>query len=816
MMRIDLYKVAPRCVLWLLLSVLVQPVLAATKELVDLRMHPTVVNLRTQQDEQSFILQAHYEDGTTRDVTADAVCALADPTLAKLDENRVRPLADGATELRVVYDDHELTVPVHVEMADERRPVSFRMDVMPVFLKAGCNAGGCHGASRGKDGFRLSLFGFDPEDDYFRLTRENLGRRVNLALPHESLVLEKAAGRVTHTGGKLFDEDSELYGRLLRWIQEGARNDGEEVPTLAGLEIHPQQSVLEGGGESQQLNVRARYSDGTDRDVTDMVVYISNNDASAAVSGTGLVTAGERGEAFVLARYGDITEGVQVLVIPEDPDFEFPELVENNYIDKLVHEKLRKARIVPSELCDDATFIRRVYLDIVGLLPTAGEVETFVADESSQKRTRLVNELLEREEFVRLWVMKWAELLQVRTQNNRFSYKNAVLYFEWLRDQFAANRPMDELVRELLAARGGTFDNPAANFYQVETDTLKLAENTAQVFMGMRIQCAQCHNHPFDRWTMDDYYSFAAFFAQVGRKDSEDNREKIIFDRGGGRVRHPVGNKDMEPKFLGGAVPDVKGRDRREILAEWLASPRNPYFARNLANIVWAHFFGKGIVDPVDDVRISNPPSNPALLDELGRRFQESNYDFRQLVRDICTSHTYQRSVAPNDSNAGDEINFSRAYVRRIRAEVLLDVISQVTETEDKFRGLPLGASATEIVDGRTSTYFLTTFGRATRESVCSCEVQLEPNLSQALHLLNGNTVHDKCNRGGVVRDMLKEELAPAEIIERLYLRCLARRPTAEELARLESFFEDERPAEETLNDIFWSILNSKEFVFNH
>ncbi|HIG82428.1 MAG TPA: DUF1553 domain-containing protein, partial [Verrucomicrobiales bacterium] len=359
----------------------------------------------------------------------------------------------------------------------------------------------------------------------------------------------------------------------------------------------------------------------------------------------------------------------------------------------------------------------------------------------------------------------------------------------------------------------------------------KLTENAAQIFMGMRIQCAQCHNHPFDRWTMDDYYSFSAFFAQVGRKTGEDNRETIIYNRRSGGVRHIVGNRDMPPKFLGADGPEIakdangkmrsgfplkSGEDRRIALANWLASPKNPFFAKNMANIVWGHFMGVGIVEPVDDVRISNPPSNPELLEELGKRFAASGYNFKKLVRDICVSRAYQRSVQSNELNKDDTLNFAKSSIRRVRAEVLLDIISQVTDTKNKFRGLPLGSSAVEIVDGGTSTFFLTTFGRATRTTVCSCEVALEPNLSQALHLLNGDTVNSKCTQGGVVRKLIKGGKKPAEIVDDLYLRCLARKPTAVEKAKLMVFFTEGRPDEEVLNDLFWAVLNSKEFIFNH
>ena len=361
------------------------------------------------------------------------------------------------------------------------------------------------------------------------------------------------------------------------------------------------------------------------------------------------------------------------------------------------------------------------------------------------------------------------------------SYKATLLYYNWLQEQIAGNVPIDQMVKKLLGSTAARSRNPATNYYQMEQDRLKIAENVAQVFMGMRIQCAQCHNHPFDRWTMDDYYSFAAFFAQIGRKPGADPRETIVFNSGGGEVNHLVGGRVMPPKFLGGATPDCKGRDRREVLAEWLASSDNPYFAKNLANIVWAHFFGRGIVDQVDDVRVSNPPVNGPLLDALAQHFTEYKYDFKRLVRDICTSRTYQLSTVTNDTNAFDERNFSHATLRRIRAEVLLDCITQATETKDKFAGLPLGARAVQIADGNTATYFLTTFGRASRETVCSCEVKMEPNLGQALHLMNGENVHAKVKEGGVVKRLLDEKKTPPQVINELYLRSLSRRPTEDE-----------------------------------
>jgi hypothetical protein len=781
-----------------------------------LTVAPADIHLSAIRDRQSLIVQAVLPNGLTVDVTDQAQIKIENEALIRRDGNTFHPVADGSTKVIVTHAGHTVEVPVTVANATVDPPISFRLDVMPVFMKTSCNNGSCHGAARGKDGFRLSLFGFDPEGDHYRLTREIPGRRINLALPAESLLMEKGAGVVPHTGGKRYDVGSEHYNTVLRWLEAGAPNDPGPVPAVVSVEIYPKEAVLDGEGATQKLTVRAKYADGTDRDVTNLAYFSSNNENSAEIAQTGTVTAHARGEAFIMARFDTHTVGSHFIVLPKGLQYEDPKTPEFNYVDTLVHSKLRKLRIIPSEVCSDQEFLRRVFVDITGTMPTIDDYEKFTADTAPDKRDKLVDQLLQRKEFVDIWVMKWAELLQVRTIANRVEKKPMLAYFNWLRDKIANNTPTDKMVQELLGARGGSFANPAVNYYQTETETLKTAENVAQVFMGMRIQCAQCHNHPFDRWTMDDYYGFAAFFSQIGRKQGEDPRETIIFNSGGGEVTHLVGGRVMKPKFLGGAEPDLTGKDRRQVMAEWLASPENPYFAKNLANIVWAHFFGRGIIQEVDDVRISNPPVNAELLDELGRKFTDYNYDFRKLVRDICTSRTYQLSTTTNESNASDHKNFAHAELRRIRAEVLLDCISSVTSTQDKFPGLPTGARAVQIADGNTATYFLTTFGRAKRESVCSCEVKMEPNLSQALHLINGDTSNAKIAQGGLVPTRLKEGKTPADIITEMFMRCFTRRPTEKELASLTAIVAEQQNPQEALEDIFWSLLNSREFLFNH
>jgi hypothetical protein len=776
------------------------------------------VNLSTTRDRQSIVVQATYDDGITRDVTAEAKLEPGKPALLDRKEPGALfvPKADGETNLKVSFGDKMVSVPVRISQATVETPLSFRLDVMPIFMRAGCNTGSCHGAARGKDGFRLSLFGFDPDGDHFRLTREMVGRRINRAIPADSTLLEKATGSVTHTGGQRFDPTSELYQTLHRWIEAGAPNDDvSKLPKVVGVDLYPKRGVLDGKGSTQQMTLRARYSDGTDRDVTSLAVFLTNNEVSANVSPDGLVTAGDRGEAFVMARFETHTVGSQFIVLPQGLQFKYPDEPEGNWIDTLVEAKLRTLRIAPSELCDDDTFVRRVYLDVIGLPPTLEEYERFSGSTDPAKRARLIDELLERKEFSELWVNKWAEMLQIRTIPNFISQKGMFLYYNWLVEKMSKNTPMDQFVQELLGASGGTFKNPATNFYQGTTEQLLLAENVAQVFMGMRIQCAQCHNHPFDRWTQDDYYGFAAFFAQVGRKGGEDYRETIVFNSGGGEVNHPVGGRVMAPKFLGGETPNVAGQDRRVVLAKWLASPQNPWFAKSFANRVWAHFTGVGIVEPVDDVRVSNPPSNPELLDALGEQFTKTRYDLKALVRDICNSRTYQRSTHRNESNASDDKNFAHALVRRIKAENLLDTISVATNTKDKFPGLPLGARAVQIADGGSSTYFLKTFGRATRETVCSCEVKMEPTLSQALHLLNGDTVNAKIQQGGILPKLLARP-DPKERITELYIRCLSRRPTPEELDQILPTLTAGANPSQPLEDLFWALLNSREFLFNH
>ena len=778
---------------------------------------PSEVNLKFQRNRQSLVCRWTEPNGVQRNVTTQAKMTFSDPAKARVENGTIIPVADGQTVLKVEYNGQSVDIPVKVEAVKTDPAVSFRLDVMPIFMRNGCNSGGCHGSSRGKDGFRTSLFGFDPAGDYFRLTREQIGRRINLATPDASMLVTKCIGEAPHTGGKLFTKESENCQTLIRWIEAGALDDAAGIAEATSLEILPKQLLLEAPDQKFKITVRAHYSDGTDRDVTNLALFLSSNDGSAKIDKEGVITTGQRGEAFVMARFHTFTVGTQVIIIPKKLEYTKPKAEEANYVDRLVNAKLDKLRMFPSPLCDDETFLRRAHIDIAGTLPTADEIKAFTAEKGAGKRGAKVDQLLAQKEFVDIWAMKWSELLQIRSANNNVAtgYKSILTYYTWIHDQLEKNVPVNEMARQLISATGSNLDNPATNFYELEIDPLKLAENTAQAFFGTRIQCAQCHNHPFDRWTMSDYRGFVSFFSQIARKPGEDPRERVVFNSGGGDARHPVDNRVIAPKFLGEEQPDCTGKDRRQVLADWVASPKNPFFPRHIANLVWAQYMGRGIVEPVDDARVSNPPSNPELLEALATKLVEYKYDMRHLVRDICTSAAYQRTTRVNDSNALDDRNFAKATIRRMRSEVMLDCITQVTETKDKYKGLPLGARSVEIADGKTTSYFLTTFGRADREAICSREL-VGPTLSQALHMLNGDTVEGKIVAGGVVQKLMKANMTPREVAADLYLRCFGRNPTEQELVKLEEHWGVTEEQPKVYTDIFWALMNAKEFMFNH
>jgi hypothetical protein len=780
-----------------------------------LTVSPPVITLRHRDDSQAVVAVLGLADGSTRDVTLSAQYTAGTPGVVTIRDGLLEPTANGTVSVIVSAEGQQAELTVHVSDVDAAAPLTFRNDVLPVLTRAGCNSGRCHGAASGKDGFHLSLFGYDPDGDYRRLTRELAGRRINLDQPDDSLLLNKALGRVPHSGGARIEEGSRDHLVLLEWLSAGAVADPKEMPLPVRIEVFPKEAVFRGPGEDQLLTVVAHFSDGSDRDVTDQAVFVGNNDAAATVSVDGLVTSTGPGTAFILARYDEFTEGSGVIVRPQRP-YVPAEWTSVNEIDAAVERRWKRLHLSPSPLASDEVFLRRVYIDLIGQLPSAADREAFLADPALDKRSKLVETLLQRPEFLDLWVMKWAEQLQIRTVNG-ISPKGLQIYDQWLRQRIRSGATVADVLSEVLPATGGTFEHPATNYYQTETTPQLLAENVAQAFLGMRIQCAQCHNHPFDRWTMTDYFGFASFFSQVGYKQAADPRELTVFNAGLGELRHPVSRQPVAPKFLGDAAPQIPaGADYRQPLADWLTSPNNRAFSRNIANLVWAHFFGIGIVEPVDDMRISNPPSNPELLDYLAARLAESKYEIVPLVREICNSRVYQLSAERTADNAWDERQFSHSRIRRLRAEVLLDCIHQVTEAEAEWPGLPAGSRAVHLADGRTQDYFLTTFGRATRDTACSCEVKTAPTLSQALHLLNGEKTTGCIAEGGLVERLLQELGDPVQVAEALYVRCYSRAPSPSERSQIAEQLQASSDPAASLADLFWALLNSNEFVFNH
>ena len=706
------------------------------------------------------------------------------------------------------------------------KPVSFRLDVMPVFFRAGCNSGGCHGAASGKDGFHLGLFGYDPAGDYYRLTQQMVGRRIDLAVPAQSLLLLKATGMVPHTGGRRIKPDSEYYNTILRWIQAGAPDDATGVPTVTGISLVPDKVVFSGKDKKRPLQVVAKYSDGTTRVVNNLALYLTNNKATADIDEQGLATAGKRGDTFVFARFAKYTVGAEVIVLP-DGKFKWPKLASNNYIDDLVYAKLQKLRILPSAPATDEQFLRRAYLDLVGLPPTEEEYKRYMADRAADKRAKLIDALMARVEFADVWATHWAEWLKVRSDHNNAAFgtdrKAAYAYYGWIREQMKRDTPLDQFVRAQVAGTGSNLQNPPVNLYtmlpQGQFDPKGVAQDFAQVFTGVRVQCAQCHNHPFDRWTQEDYYGFVSFFTGVKRKVASEAREMYVFDDpNAAPAKHLLDGHPVPAHFLGGEAPDVKGKDPRAALAEWLTSKDNALFRQNLANRIWAQFFGRGIVDPIDDVRISNPPSNRELLEELGKRLADYGYDARRLIRDICASRVYQAAVAANDSNRDDESQFSHQRLRRLRADVMLDALAQITETPSDFNESPRGVRAMQLYEGlyRSNNYFLKTFGASSRDSVNASETRLEPTLAQALHMVNGNTIEGKLARSQVVPSMLKAGKKPGEIIDELFIRTLSRKPSETESKKMMALVSANPGDKNGYDDVLWALVNSTEFEFNH
>ena len=772
---------------------------------------PSSIQLVGPESSQQMLVSVS-ENGLVRDATQTARYESLSPQVIVVDaQGRVRPVADGSGEIRVSLGSSNRVIPVQVSGCANPRPISFAQEIIPVLTKASCNRGGCHGKAEGQQGFKLSVFGFDARADYEALVAEGRGRRIFLSAPEQSLILTKGTGEVPHGGGKKLDRDSHHYRRIARWLREGARFETVTVPPVVRLEIEPRERVL-GFQSTQQLRVTAIDADGHRRCVTGEAEFDTNASLIAGVDGDGLIRTGDRpGEAAILARFmGQVT--VCRVTIPR-PGVQFPRPAEANFIDKHVHDALARLGIPPSEPASDAMFLRRVYLDTIGTLPTSAEARTFLDDRQPDKRARLIDHLLNRSEHADLWAMKWADILRV--DKDAISANAAVAMTRWLREQIAENRPYDQFARAIITAQGDIRAPGPAAVYKTLGTPEEMARSLSQVFLGVRIECAQCHHHPSDKWGQEDYFALAGLFSGVTRKKLPGGSEAIV-SRSGKDLTIPRLNQVVAVRPLGAAPTELpSGKDRREWLADWMTAPDNPYFARMIVNRLWAHYFGRGLIEPLDDLRATNPASNEPLLNALVQYLRENRYDLKIFTRAVLNSQTYQRSSQPLSGNADDDQNFSHALVKPMPAEVLLDAICQVTGVPEKFNGWPEGYRAIQIWDNRMPSYFFRIFGRPVRFSVCECERGTDPSIAQALHLMNSPEITAKIrSRQGIARKLAESERSPAAILDELFLAALSRRPTEDERAQLLDAYTDadRRTATE---DVLWAILNSKEFLYN-
>ena len=703
-------------------------------------------------------------------------------------------------------------------------PPTFERDVQPILTRYGCNAGACHGKARGQNGFQLSLLAFDHDADHAALTAEARGRRVFPASPANSLLLTKATGAVPHGGGKKLAADSPEYRTLLEWVAAGAPRTPADAAKIVRIRVDPPTKQLK-FRETVRLTVTAHWSDGTTSDVTRLAQFSSNEAVYAAVDPTGLVTAGPiPGEAAVMARFMERFAVAPIVVpLPGDvPAAVYEQLPRRNFIDGLVWAKLRQLGLTPSSPAGDATFHRRAYLDVIGRLPTPDETRAFLADADPAKREKLIDRLLQRPEYADFWANKWTDLL--RPNPYHVGIKATYNLDQWLRRAFRENVPYDRFARELIAAKGSTFTNGAVVMYRDRRDPAELTTLVGQIFLGVRLDCAKCHHHPFEVYGQDDFYSFAAFFGRIGRKGVgisapiSGGEETVYTATTAGNVKHPLTGRVMTPTPLLGKALDIPpDRDPRDVLADWVTGPENPTFAKVIVNRVWADLMGRGIVDPVDDLRATNPPSNPELLDALAADFRKNGHDLKKLIRTIATSHTYGLGTTPNDRNAADLRNYSRHYRQRLRAEVLLDMASDVTGVPEAFAAMPPGSRAVEVWTARTPSEFLDSFGRPDPNQDPPCERTSDTTVVQALHLMNSPNLHRKITaENGHAATLAKGDKPPAAIVEELYLRAYCRPPTdAEKAAAVRRFDRPGATRRGATEDLMWALLNTPEFVFN-
>jgi uncharacterized protein DUF1549/uncharacterized protein DUF1553/Big-like domain-containing protein len=769
---------------------------------------------------QQLVVTGSFDSGQTRDLTRKSTYEAAPAGIIAVDSTGfVTPIAEGQATVKVVAAPGiEATVNMVVKDLVTDKPINFPNQITPVFTKYSCNGGGCHGKSGGQNGFRLSLLGFEPKEDYEYLVREGKGRRLFPAAPDQSLLLMKASARLPHGGGQRIEFDSPAYRLVKRWIEQGMPFGKDTDPKVTHIEVFPTERLME-RETTQQIVVVAHYSDGSSEDVTRTTTFDSNDTEMAEVSVTGLVTTGQlTGSVAVMARYqghvgvyrATVPLGVQTDKLPPAKSF----------VDELVYKKLKALGLPSSQPCDDATFLRRVSIDIAGRLPTLAESEQFLADQNPNKRAALIDRLLDSTDYADYFSNKWNAILRNKRRQDT-EKPSTFAFYEWIRQSLHENKPYDQFVREILTATGEPGKNAPVAWYREVKDQSAQVEDTAQLFLGLRIQCARCHHHPFEKWSQNDYYGFAAFYAQVGRKrGGVQGDERIFHRRGVASANNPKTGQGVKPTGLGSAPLEIPSdADPRVELANWMSAKDNPFFARSLVNRYWKHFFGRGLVDPEDDMRVTNPPSNPELLDALAKDFLDHNFDLKHLCRTIANSTTYQLSAEPNEWNQDDKQNFSRYYPKRLNAEVLLDAIDQVTGTQTSFGGIPAGTRAVQLPDNGFQSYFLTVFGRPEASSACECERSSEANLAQSLHLLNSGEIQGKLTAGnGYAATLGNDKARPHEIkLRELYLLAFSRPPAADELsialAHIEKNKDDPKRAYE---DIVWALINTKEFLFNH
>lgn len=789
--------------------------LSASEPIDQLEIVPATIQLSGRRANHRLLILAT-KAGRQQDATADAVLVSANPNVVSIRDGVLYPTGNGSTEITASFAGQTATVPVTVTNQSDVVPVAFHSDVLAALTKAGCNMGACHGSPSGKGGFRLSLRGYDPELDLLTLRGEFFNRRSNILHPDESLLLRKPLMQVAHGGGQRIQTGKPIHQVLRNWIAEGMKTEPADSPTLSSIEVFPRERFLLDNATQQQLIVLGRFSDGTVRDLTALTAFDSSDESIATISNEGVVRREGRGEVTVLARFLDRMSTSKITFLTDRRNYQWQRPTESGPIDDLVFRKLQRLQIQPSERCNDTDFLRRATLDLAGRLPTAQEVEAFLAMPVANRRHDLIELLLATDDYAKFWSLKWADLL--RCNSKRLTSTGVHKFRRWLFEIVKADTPINKFAEQLLTAQGSTQANPAANFWRASRDSLDATETTAQLFLGIRIQCAKCHNHPFEKWTQDDYYGIAAAFERVGRKPTGLPDNESIFVKTSGEVKQPRTGETMKVRLLlSGSVDVAPGEDRRKVFANWLTSETNPFFAKSVANRIWGHMMGRGIVEPVDDFRDSNPPSNPELLGWLTKEFIADGYSTKQLIRKITSSQVYQLSSKRNKFNADDEVYFSHATTRMLTAEQLLDAICQVTGVPESFPNMPVGTRAIDLADPPEGHNFLQTFGQPQRELTCECERSTDSNLGQALQLINGPVVHDKIrSQTGRLHRWIADGRTDADVISQLYVSALSRLPLASETQTSLDHISRTKDRTVALEDIAWAILNSKEFLFQH